>query len=183
METLREKYNLELIWRSFELRPAGSPPIPESYRQRIEAARPVFARMMKDELGVEIDSGPFGINSRPSLIGAKFAEEQGGGDPYHWGILRAYWEEGRDISDLDTLREIAAAAGLDPAAFTAALADPRYEAQVDADIHQAHAFQLNSVPSMIFAGKYLVVGAQPLDVLEQAAGEIRRREGLNGDPS
>ena len=179
METLREQYNLAFIWHSFELRPADAPPIPTWYLDQINQARPVFARSMKEELGIDINSGPFGINSRPSLVGAKYAEAEGAGDAYHWAILRAYWEEGQDISTRPVLREIAAEIGLDQAAFEAALGNPVFEAQVDADIQQAAAYGLSSVPSMIFAGKYLVVGAQPLPVLEQTIQEVHRREALD----
>jgi predicted DsbA family dithiol-disulfide isomerase len=170
---------MEFIWHSFELRPAGGPPISEAYRQRVLAARPVFAASMKEELGVEINSGPFGINSRPSLIGAKFAEEQGAGEAYHWAVLRAYWEEEKDISDLGVLGEIAAGVGLDPDRYQESLDHAPYGAQVNADIEQAMEYGLSGVPSMIFANKYLIVGAQPLPVLEEAVVEIRRREGLD----
>lgn len=182
METLRQRYMLDLVWHSFELRPAGGPPISQAYRQRIEAARPIFAASMKEELGVEINSGPFGINSRPSLVGAKYAEDQGAGDAYHWAVLHAYWEQGLDISDLAVLRQIAAGVALDPEAYLGGLADAGYESQVDADIELARIYGLTGVPAMIFADKYLIVGAQPLPVLEEAVVEIRRREGLdNGD--
>jgi len=173
---------MTFVWHSFELRPAGGPPISEAYRKRIEASRPIFAASMKEELGVAIKSGPFGINSRPSLIGAKYAEDQGAGEAYHWSVLRAYWEEERNISDLEVLRQIAIEVGLDPEAYLAGLSDASYETQVDADISLARMYGLTGVPSMIFAEKYLIVGAQPLPVLEEAVVEIRRRVGLeNGD--
>jgi len=173
---------MTFVWHSFELRPAGGPPISEAYRKRIEASRPIFAASMKEELGVEIKSGPFGINSRPSLIGAKYAEDQGAGEAYHWSVLRAYWEEERDISDLAVLRQIAIEVGLDPGEYLDGLSHAGYESQVDADINLARMYGLTGVPSMIFAEKYLIVGAQPLPYLEEAVIEIRRREGLdNGD--
>ncbi len=74
-----------------------------------------------------LDPGPFGIDSRPALIGAKFAEQQGAGPAYHDGVMRAYWQEARDISDRAVLAEIAAAAGMERAAFIAALDDPAFE--------------------------------------------------------
>jgi predicted DsbA family dithiol-disulfide isomerase len=169
---------MDFVWHSFELRPVGAPPISEAYRQRVLAARPVFAAAMKEELGVEIKSGPFGIDSRPSLIGAKFAEEQGVGEAYHWAVLRAYWEEEKDISDLGVLQEIAAEIGLDPDRYLASLSSADFAAEVDADVEQASLYGLSGVPSMIFAEKYLIVGAQPLPVLEEAVVEIRQREGL-----
>jgi predicted DsbA family dithiol-disulfide isomerase len=137
---------------------------------------------MQEELGVEIRSGPFGINSRPSLVGAKFAEDQGAGEAYHRAVLRAYWENGQDISDLAVLQQIAAGVGLDPSRYLQGVAHAGYEARVDADIDLARMYGLTGVPAMIFADKYLIVGAQPLPVLEEAVVEIRRREGLaNGE--
>lgn len=156
---------MEIRWRSFELRPVGSPPISEAYRQRILAARPGFIASMKEELGIDIHFGPFGINSRPSLIGAKVAEAAGLGDAYHAAVFEAYWQTGRDISQEEVLLDIASKVGIAPEQFKKGLDDDKYLQEVLVDIEQAHDFGISAVPALVFAQKYLVVGAQPTPVL------------------
>ena len=133
--------------------------------------------MAREQYGLELNRGPTGIDSRPALIGAKYAEAAGAGEPYHWAVLRAYWEQAADISDLGTLAELAAGAGLDREAFLAGLDDPAHIAAVDADIDQAHAYGLSGVPALVFAGRYLVSGAQPYPVLKEVTAQVRAELG------
>lgn len=128
--------------------------------------------MARERYGLEINAGPFGINSRPALIGAKFAEAQGQGAAYHDAVFRAYWQDALDIEDLDVLGDVATAVNLNKTDFLAALSDPMYEQQVTADIEQAFRFGLSGVPAMVFNQKYLVVGAQPLEMLEEVAEKV-----------
>ena len=163
---------VEIHWRSFELRPKGSAPIPPEYRRRIEAMQPQLLAVARERYGREINQGPFGIDSRPALIGAKYAESQGAGAAYHAAVMAAYWQEARDIGDRAVLAEIAAAVSLDRDEFLAALDDPAFDAQVQADIDLAHAYGLNGVPALVFDNRYLVPGAQPPDVLRAVVAQI-----------
>jgi predicted DsbA family dithiol-disulfide isomerase len=163
---------LDIHWRSFELRPAGGPPIPPEYRARIEAFRPQLLQVARERYNRELNQGPFGIDSRPALIGAKFAEQQGVGAAYHDRVMCAYWQEARDISDRAVLAELAEAVGLASGALLAALDDPTYDAAVQQDIDLARQYGLNGVPALVFDNRYLVSGAQPVDVLRRIVAQI-----------
>ena len=176
MEALSQTHAVDVHWRSFELRPKNSPPIPPEYRARIEAGRPQLHQIARDRYGVELNPGPFGMDSRPALIGAKLAEAHGRGPEYHAAIMAGYWQEARKIDDLETLVNLAEQAGLERAEFLAGLADPIFERQVDTDIAQAQMFGLNGVPAIVFAEKYLVSGAQPVEVLRRVADQVRSEE-------
>ena len=52
------------------------------------------------------------------------------------------------------------------------LANPAFDAEVSADVELAHEYGLNAVPALIFADRYLVVGAQPYAVLKQVVEKI-----------
>lgn len=173
---LKESHAVEVVWHSYELRPQGSPPMPEAYRARIEAAQPQLRAMASQNYGVELHSGPFGINSRAALIGDKYAEAQGKGDAYHAATFKAYWQEGRNIEDRSVLMDIAQSVGLDANQFNAALDEPIYEDAVLVDIEQAQNFGLSGVPALIFANKYLVSGAQPYDSLVNIVTQVQARE-------
>ena len=175
LERLKASHGLTVTWHAYELRPAGSPPLPDWYKARVKAMRPQFEAMARAQYGVEIKSGPFGINSRPAMIGAKYAAAEGAGETYNRAMLRAYWQEGQDISDMAVMLGVAQAVGLDPDAYASALDNPDYEAQVDADIAQAAAYGLTGVPALIFADRYLVMGAQPYEELARIIDQIRAR--------
>lgn len=120
---------------------------------------------MQEHFGVEIKSGPWGINSHASLIGHKIAEEQGKGEEYHEATFNAYWLEGKSIEDTDVLVEIAENIGLAPDAFRFSLRNPAYEELVVQDIMQAQMSGIDAVPALVFNEKYLFKGAANYETL------------------
>jgi predicted DsbA family dithiol-disulfide isomerase len=177
LEKLEKHYDIDIHWRSFELRPAGSPPLPPEYRRRIEASRPMFNKRAKEQYGLEINAGPFGINSRPALVADKYAESQGKGEDFHRAVMTAYWQQAGSIDDIDVLKEIAEQVGLTTENFEAVLTDQTYDAEVSADIELAREYRLDGVPALVFADRYLVVGAQPYETLKQVVEKILEEEG------
>ena len=173
MEKLQASHGVTVDWRSFELRPRGAPPIDPAYLARIQAARPQLYARAKNDYGEEMNAGPFGIDTRPALIGAKFAEAQGLGPAYHAALMDAYWRKARNIEDRGVLAELAAGIGLNPDEFAAALFDPALDAAVSQDIAQAQAYGLTGVPALVFNNKYLIPGAQPYAALARAVEQIR----------
>lgn len=148
--------------------------MPAEHRARIEASRPRLYQTARDQYGLVLNAGSLAANSRPALIGAKYAEAHGVGDAYHSAVFRAFWQEAQDISSQAVLADIAGAVGLAPADFLAGLAAPVHLAAVQSDVAQARAYGLNAVPAMVFADRYLVSGAQPYVVLRQAVEQIGR---------
>lgn len=90
-------------------------------------------------------------------------------------IYAAYFENGRDIGDLDVLVGIAEEAGLDGAAVRAALVGDAGMADVLADVDFARQAGISGVPFFVFNDKYAFSGAQPpasiLRVMQQVAEE------------
>lgn len=183
---LAKTEDIEIIWRSYELRPASAPPLPpeheNAYRERIEAGWPRVQQMAHERFGLEMKCHRWGVKSRAALEGAKYAEEKGFGESYHEAMFRAHFVTDRDIGDLETLGDLAAEAGLDRAGFLTAVSSGAYASQVDADVRQAQAYGLQGVPAIIIAHKYLISGAQPLDSLQDIVQQIRQREeAANGE--
>ena len=173
MEKLQENYDIDINWRSYQLRPPGSPPIPPQRLEQIKASRPQFQRRAREEYGVEVNPGPMNIDSRPALIAEKYAESQGKGKVFHEAVMHAYWQQARDISDINVLQEIAASVGLNTENFSSSLENPEFDAEVSADIDLARQYRLDGVPALVFAEKYLVMGAQPYNVLKQVVERVQ----------
>ena len=87
-------------------------------------------------------------------------------------LLRAYFSEGKNVSDRDTLVAIAASVGLDAERTRTILASDEYAA----DVREAEEFfrrnGINGVPAVIIDQKHLISGGQPVDVFERALREI-----------
>jgi predicted DsbA family dithiol-disulfide isomerase len=172
LEKLEKEYDVAIHWHSFELRPAGSPPISPQRRAQIEASRPMLQKRAREQYGLEMHAGPYGIDSRPALIAEKYAESQGKGDAFHKAVMHAYWQQARSIDDKNLLKELAKEVGLDTEHFDDILADPAFDAAVAAEIDLAHEYGLNAVPALVFADHYLVVGAQPYEVLKRVVEKV-----------
>lgn len=87
-------------------------------------------------------------------------------------LFKAYWREGKDIGDTQTLLDIAQACGLDRA-----MTERLLSTTADADDIQArdlHARQrgVSGVPCFIIGNQYVVSGAQPPQVWAQIISEL-----------
>jgi predicted DsbA family dithiol-disulfide isomerase len=147
--------------------------MPAEYRARIDANKPRLYAMAREQYGLALNQGPFGIDSRPALAGAKFAEQQGMGRAYHHALMHAYWIDAQDIGDREVLADLAVSVGLERVTYLASLDDPHYDEQVQLDIDQARQFGLNGVPALVFDNRYLISGAQPYPVLVQATEQVQ----------
>jgi len=179
---LAEMEDIDVTWKSFELRPAHAPPIPpaqeEAYRKKIEAAWPRTSQMARDHFGVEMEHHRWGVKSRMALEGAKYAEEKGVGEAYHEAMFKAHFVEDRDFGNLDTLATLAEEVGLDRQEFVEVVEKGVYAEAVEKDVAEAHAYGINGVPATIVQGKYMVSGAQPLEALQDIVRQVKEREGL-----
>src|SRR5207244_12556941 len=127
----------------------------------------MFEKRVREQYGLEINAGPFGIDSRPALIADKYAESQGKGDVFHKAVMDAYWQQARSIEDANVLKEIAEHVGLNTENFEAVLNDQTYNAEVSADIDLARKYRLDGVPELVIAQKYLVMGGPPHETVKQ----------------
>lgn len=168
LERLQQDIPFTMTVRAFELRPAGSPPMPPEYLARIAASRPQLLRTAREQYGLTINPGPMGRPTRSAHVLAAAAMAHGFGDAMHRALLYAYWSEGRDISSEAVQRELALQIGMSDEQFEALRNDAAAQAAVEQDIAQARAFGLNSVPATVINDRYLISGAQPLEVLRQS---------------
>jgi predicted DsbA family dithiol-disulfide isomerase len=90
-------------------------------------------------------------------------------------LLKAYFTDGGNVGDQDTLVELAAGVGVDPGTARAWLAGDEGTAEVREAMAHAHEVGIQAVPTFVFDDKYAVQGAQEastfLRVLEQVAAE------------
>ena len=171
LDSLQYTRDVIVEWKAFELRPGGKfPGTPEqeaAYRRMIaEKHEPMWAHA-RENFGLEMREGPWGVNSRPALEGARFAREHGLERAYNKACFAAHWQAARRLDDMDVLVDIAESAGLDGAAFRAAVESGAYRVEVERDLQEAYQSGISSIPAFVFGDHYLVSGAQPASVLSQ----------------
>jgi predicted DsbA family dithiol-disulfide isomerase len=88
-------------------------------------------------------------------------------------IFLAYFTEGRDIADVETLSEIARTSGMDADRVQGFVAADEGLAEVEEELQQAHERGIAAVPTFVFGNGRVVIGAEDsvtyLDLLEELA--------------
>jgi predicted DsbA family dithiol-disulfide isomerase len=91
-------------------------------------------------------------------------------------LYRAHFTDGVDVGSRPALARIAGSIGLDEAAALNYLNSDDGTDHVNADIEEAAALGISSVPTFVINNRYAVQGAQEVAVLREALDEIARRE-------
>jgi predicted DsbA family dithiol-disulfide isomerase len=87
-------------------------------------------------------------------------------------LLRAYFTEGRNVSDHATLADIAAGAGLSADEAREVLAGDAHADEVRRDEQYFLQAGIHAVPAIILERRHLVSGGQPPEVFEQALRQV-----------
>ncbi len=116
--------------------------------------------------GLPYGSRSMTYNSRLAQELSKWADSQPNGERVHAGLYQAYFVEGKNIGEVEALLQVTEKAGLPVAEARGVLEKRQLESAVDQDWQTAHQLGVTGVPTFV-AGQYMVVGAQPYDVLVQ----------------
>jgi predicted DsbA family dithiol-disulfide isomerase len=87
-------------------------------------------------------------------------------------LLKAYFTDGRNVSDRAVLPDIAVAAGLPEPEARELLAGDRYDAEVEAAEAEVQAQGIHSVPAIVINQRHLIQGGQPVEVFEQLLRQV-----------
>ena len=104
------------------------------------------------------------------------ANESGKQTELKLALFKAYFSEGKDISDREVLVDIAASVGIETQAVLAALDDDEIREVVKQEESQFKQMGIQSVPAFIINNKYLISGGQPVEAFVQGLQEIAEKE-------
>ena len=174
-------------WQPFELNPDMGPEgqnlaehIAQKYGASPEQSAQNRARLQQigQSLGIDFAFAPDSriVNSFAAHQLLEFALGVGLQHPLKLALFRAHFTDQRDVSDTDVLLDVAEAVGIDRADAaqvldSGALADPVRQKQASWT-----ARGISGVPSMIFAEKYLVTGAQGAETYAQILQKLAQEE-------
>lgn len=169
--------DVDVVYRSFELDPTvptggDAPPLVDYLaaklgdRSRVQAAHARLADAGA-ELGIDFQwSQMRRANTFDAHRLLTWALETAGAEPQRAlkkALLRAYFSEGKVMSDHEVLSELAADVGLDRSAASEVLASDRCAAEVRAARAEAHSNGIAAVPTFIVEGEWMLQGALETD--------------------
>ncbi len=166
---MRSRFGAEITWLPFDLHPEY--PLEGIPRQqlidRYGPGMPDHVRRMFERAGLDYNPNPEIVpNSRLALRLTELARDRGLHEPVHDRLMDAYWAEGRNIGDPDTLQEVAAEAGLTE--VDGVFDGDAYLDRVLASTAEAQSLGITGIPAFLLDSKLLILGAQPRDVFERA---------------
>lgn len=170
---------VDIEWRSFQLNPNIKTDPETSIHEyladakgcSLEQARQMNQRVtdMAAEMGLEYNMDQAVVaNSFNAHRLIQFAKTNNKGAEAEEALFRAYFTDGKNMDDLDTLVAIAQDIGLDGDDTRAVLESDQFANAVKHDIQTAQGMDIRGVPFFLFDRKYGVSGAQQTETFLKA---------------
>ncbi len=187
LEGFAAKDKVRIEWKSFQLDPeldnSQGLSVHEYLGKRKGGTMADGKRMndsmtaMAKEVGLQYDFDRAILNNTLSAHRLlHFAKEKGVQNELKERLFKAYYTEGKDVADYNTLVQLAAEVGLDADEARAVLEENRHADEVRQDQVQAYQVGVQGVPFFVFNNKYAVSGAQSSDVFAQVLEKVWEEE-------
>jgi predicted DsbA family dithiol-disulfide isomerase len=167
---LRPDFMATLSWRAFQLNPdIPSEGIPHVLYLSAKFGNPrmrerLYASVCAAGRGVGIEFALHRIRRSPNTLRAhrliRLAAGEGAADPVVEALFRAYFLEGLDIGDIETLAAIASRTGFDQAGVRRYLVSELGSSEVRAEEQRARQLGIHAVPYFVVERGYAISGAQ-----------------------
>lgn len=187
LEEFNAKDRVEIIWRSFQLDP-DMEYVPEQsvheYLGRRKGGTTADGRRMNDsmagmakEVGLDYDFDNAIINNTLDAHRLlHFAKERNVQNEMKERLFKAYYTEGKNIGDKETLAQLAEEVGLAANEVKTVLSGDAFVDAVRQDQYEAQQVGVRGVPFFVFNDKYAVSGAQPSEVFAQVLEKVWEEE-------
>jgi predicted DsbA family dithiol-disulfide isomerase len=187
LEGFEAKDKVEIEWKSFQLDPdleyVPGQSVHEYLGKRKGASATEGKRMndamtaMAKEVGLEYNFDKAIINNTFNAHRLlHYAKEKGLQTEMKERLFRAYYTEGKNIGDIDTLAQLGEEIGLQAEAIKTVLQSDKYVQDVVKDQYKAQQLGIHGVPFYVFNNKYGVSGAQPSEIFAQVLEKVWEEE-------
>ena len=178
---------LEVNYRPFQLDPTapiGAPsPVRDAYAKKFgsqeradEILKHVTTVAATEGINFQMDIAVRANTSRAHRLIALAQTTELDHTKLKESLMIAYFCEGRDISNIDTLIDIGAAFGLDHAQVSEMLNSEQSSQQLDADLSRANELGVTAVPTYVFNEQWSVPGAQDTETFERVLKKLNQQE-------
>ena len=181
------KDKVEIEWKSFQLDPEMDNKeglSVHAYLGKRKGGTTADGKRMNDQmsaiakevgLNYDFDNGIIN-NTLPAHQLLHFAKTKGLQNELKERIFKAYYTEGKDTGDMETLVQLATEVGLEAAEARTVLQDNLYKAEVRNDQEEAQQIGVQGVPFYVFNRKYAVSGAQSPEVFAEVLSKVWEEE-------
>jgi predicted DsbA family dithiol-disulfide isomerase len=173
---------IEVHWHPFQLDPdAGTTPVPlrEAYLAKFGSAERTAQILSQTQttaraegLPMDFNQGQVRVTTLPAHRLLWLAGREGVQEAVGEALFRAHFVEGRNLADTRTLIAAAAAGGIPAERVSALLAGEEGLQEIQAQLAQAQALGIQSVPTFVVNDRYAIQGAQPPEAFAQALRQI-----------
>lgn len=186
IEKLGDEYSVDIRFRPYELNPdapaAGLPAFENLQKKYGLSRQQVLANYANiTERGKELGF-TFNMEKRTHYYNTfdahrllYWASESGKQRALKHALISAYFTDAKDVSNHAILSDLAQSSGLDAQEALALLRSDRYAVEVRENQAKYRQLGIQSVPSMIVNGQYLITGSQPVSGYEQALRDIAEK--------
>ena len=174
LDQFTDKNLVEIEWHSFQL----DPTIPVKNEKKVNVYQYLaekkgmsyeYSKKLHEKLIQTARDAGLEYNFDKAIVANSFdahkmiqlAKTKNLGDAAEERLFRAYFTEGRDFGDTDTLVSLGKDIGLQENEIRDALKSDEFAYKVEQDIQEANDIGVGGVPFFVFNGKYAVSGAQP----------------------
>ncbi len=179
---LQDDYTFEIRYLPFQLSP-DTPIGGENNRERLIekfGSEERYLQIVRQVSGVAAGEGlHFDLENQstsPNTLALHrlswYAQQQGKQLEMMEALFKAYFEDKRNLTDTDTVVELAQSVGLDADNVRDVLASDTGTKEVDQLMYQNRLMGVSGVPYYIINDKYAVSGAQPSELFLEALPEI-----------
>ena len=108
-----------------------------------------------------------------ALEATEYAQQQGQYDAFHHGLYKVFWEDQKNLGDLEVLQEVAEGCGLNWPELSQRLESGYYRETVMTQFQDAMDLGIRGIPAFLI-GNQLFTGAQPYDVFKLAMARAQQ---------
>ena len=189
LEKFPHKDKVNVIWKSFELDPNLTTNTKVSATEHLSSAKGISksqAEGMQEQVANIAKEVGLGFNSEKTIVANSFnahrliqlAKTKGLGNEVEEALFKAYFINGKNIDDKETLTETGVSIGLPETEVKEIFTSDAFAKEVKQDEMQAQSIGINGVPFFVLNNKYAVSGAQSpetfLEVMEQTWKEFEK---------
>lgn len=178
LEKSAHKDEIQVEWKSFQLNPdmVTNPEINiNQYLADIKGWTLEQAEEMNTHVTNMAAEAGLTYNFDKAIVANSFnahrfshlSKKHGLGDAAEEQLFKAYFTDGKNTDDINTLVELGTAIGLDAAEVRQALESDAYAGEVKEDIIEAQRLGVRGVPFFVLDRKYGISGAQAVPVFEE----------------
>ncbi len=178
--------DLELHWHAFELNPQMPAEgqnlrdhLAEKYGTTAEQSQKARQRLtaIGEELGFSFNytDDMKMVNTFKTHQLLHWAADQGCQTDLKEALFKAFFTDGQDVGDVETLADVCAGVGLDRDEALAVLADARYGQAVREDQRQWIEQGIQAVPTFVINEQYMVQGAQDAEAFGRMLDRLLER--------